>query len=97
MVEAKKELTRRVLLLGEGNFSYALARCKLHLEKYKKPKKAKTWTVQPCLLQLIATSFDSLDEVILKYPEFTAIQQKMENSCKKGLLEVILAHGVDAT
>lgn len=41
------ETTYKVLLLGEGNFSYALARVKLFQQTYQ------------LKLQLIATSFDS--------------------------------------
>ena len=52
MVESNKT-QKRVLLLGEGNFSYALARVKL-FEKEK----------STCKLEMIATSFDSGTDLI---------------------------------
>lgn len=43
------ESARFVLLVGEGNFSYALARARLFLDKYKHN------------MHLVATSFDSAE------------------------------------
>jgi len=53
------ESLRRVLLIGEGNFSYALA-----------------WA-KHCPIQLTATSFDSQEELIKKYPESVEILKKL--------------------
>ena len=76
--------TKTVLLLGEGNFSYALARARQHLAK-------------PTLkLNLIATSFDSESELATKYPESGKILSKLhEIQC--GWLAVKVFHRVDAT
>ena len=53
------EITKRtVLLLGEGNFSYALSRLRLHV--------ASSSTMH---LNMVATSFDSETELLTKYPE----------------------------
>ena len=68
-----EELAQRtVLLLGEGNFSYALARLRLHLA-VKPPKR----------LNLVATSFDSESDLFSKYPESVQILQRMRDLQKK--------------
>ena len=67
------ESLRRVLLIGEGNFSYALARAK------------------HCPIRLIATSFDSQEELLKKYPESVEILKKLNQ------LQVKVYHRVDAT
>lgn len=54
--------TRTVILLGEGNFSYALARLRLHMANVT-AKKANGH------LRMVATSFDSQAELFQKYPE----------------------------
>ena len=58
---------RTVLLLGEGNFSYALARLRLHLAQALKQQ------APPRLLNLVATSFDSESDLFNKYPESVQI------------------------
>jgi len=57
MVEYKQ--LHRVLLLGEGNFSYTLARVKYFINQ----------TPNLNSLSMVATSFDSKEELLLKYPE----------------------------
>ena len=49
------ESIKKILLVGEGNFSYALARARQ----------------KPLNTHLIATSFDSEEELATKYPEST--------------------------
>lgn len=63
--------TRTVVLLGEGNFSYALARLRLHLGSVAARK-------VDSHLRMVATSFDSQAELFLKYPEAVQILQKMQ-------------------
>ena len=63
-------MRRTVVLLGEGNFSYALARLRLHLAKV-------TAANSNTRLNMIATSFDSESELFKKYPESVSILQKM--------------------
>ena len=71
MVEAViKSKSRSVLLLGEGNFSYALARVRLFL--------ARNPSVTPGeRLCLVASSFDSEADLFAKYPESVQILSKM--------------------
>ncbi len=87
MVESK---LISVLLVGEGNFSYALARAR-HFVSTLKPQDGK--------LHLIATSFDSEEELHLKYPETTQILTKLKDlsNSEPNLLQVNIFHRVDAT
>ena len=59
---------RTVLLLGEGNFSYALARVRLHLLRHE-------WN--DIRIHMIATSFDSEEELYQKYPESKKVLAKL--------------------
>lgn len=89
MVEANPgQEQRTVLLLGEGNFSYALARVRLHLAKHSAIK-----------LRLIATSFDSEEALFKKYPESVQIHAKMRelSTQNEASLHVEIFHDVDAT
>ncbi|KAI9919980.1 hypothetical protein PsorP6_015770 [Peronosclerospora sorghi] len=70
---------RRILTLGDGNFSYSLALVK----KYQQDKNER--------FQLTATSYDSFDELIEKYPEAKRICFKLKE------LGVHVLHRVDAT
>ena len=73
MVEvAQKVVKRTVILLGEGNFSYALARLRLHLAKTM----TNPSTAAPGI-HMVASSFDSETELFTKYPESVQILQKM--------------------
>ena len=83
-----KSSSRTVLLLGEGNFSYALSRARLHLSKQKAGP-----------LNLVATSFDSHSELCEKYPESVQILAKLNqlNDKKNTDCRVSIYHRVDAT
>ena len=87
-VELLKPTQRTVLLLGEGNFSYALARVRYHLSKQKNGH-----------LNLIATSFDSHKELCEKYPESVQILSKLNHLNEKNEADcrVSVFHRVDAT
>lgn len=69
---------RKVLLIGEGNFSYALARAR----------------ASNGAMHLVATSFDSLEELYKKYPESVEILKKLKELPD---LKVDVFHRVDAT
>ncbi|OWZ05666.1 hypothetical protein PHMEG_00022207 [Phytophthora megakarya] len=69
------KLRRRVLTVGDGNFSYSLALAK------------QTDTT----LQLTATSYDSYDELVAKYPESKRICTQLKE------LGASVLHRVDAT
>ena len=71
-IQLLKPNQRTVLLLGEGNFSYALARVRYHLSKQKQGH-----------LNLIATSFDSHKELCEKYPESVQILSKLNHLNEK--------------
>ena len=89
MVEANPgQHQRTALLLGEGNFSYALARARLHLAKHSETK-----------LRLVATSFDSEEALYKKYPESVQIHTKLRelHSQNDASLHVEIFHDVDAT
>ena len=81
MVEPSQK-THTLLLLGEGNFSYALARAKLHQ------------TQDNVKLNMVATSFDSYEDVILKYPESHGILASLQ---KMPDMNISVKHDVDAT
>lgn len=87
MVE-QNTLNRSVLLLGEGNFSYALARLRLHVVKNNQYK-----------LSMVATSFDSEPDLFAKYPESVQILQKMRDlqTRESAKISVKIIHNVDAT
>ena len=89
MVDKTSKSSRRVLLLGEGNFSYALARARLFVSI---PDKNQT-------LHLVATSFDSEIELAAKYPECQGILNKLTALAKENnnFLQVNVGHRVDAT
>jgi hypothetical protein len=89
MVDATVNSCRRVLLLGEGNFSYALARARLFVANPDKKLK----------LHLVATSFDSELELSTKYPECQGILNKLFSLAKENhdFLSVNVGHRVDAT
>lgn len=70
MVDVAVESCRRVLLLGEGNFSYALARARLFVSLADTNHQK---------LHLIATSFDSEIELAAKYPECQGILNRLLN------------------
>ncbi|KAL4166607.1 hypothetical protein KRP22_013862 [Phytophthora ramorum] len=70
---------RRVLTVGDGNFSYSLALAKAH-------KSGEHDT-----LQLTATSYDSYDELVAKYPECKRICAQLQE------LGATVLHRVDAT
>ena len=72
-MEAIEQKIRTVVLLGEGNFSYALARVRLHLAKVAAKKDCSNH-----VLRMVATSFDSQAELFQKYPESVQVLQKME-------------------
>ncbi|EGZ06428.1 hypothetical protein PHYSODRAFT_532154 [Phytophthora sojae] len=72
---------RRVLTVGDGNFSYSLALAKQH--------KSKGDDTRP--LQLTATSYDSYDELVAKYPESKRICAQLKE------LGASVLHRVDAT
>ena len=59
---------KTVVLFGEGNFSYALARARYFLHLKSTLKLSSTDG-----LDLIATSFDSHEELVKKYPETVQI------------------------
>ena len=87
-IQLLKPTQRTVLLLGEGNFSYALARVRYHLSKQNQGH-----------LNLIATSFDSHKELCEKYPESVQILSKLNhlNEKKDADCRVSVLHRVDAT
>lgn len=102
MVEALIKPVHRVLLLGEGNFSYALARARLHLglKEISKKKLKQNKCKAKSKLHLIATSFDTREEVISKYPESLQILEKLFKLGEvdpSNLLQVNTVHRVDAT
>lgn len=69
-----------VLTLGDGNFSYSLALAKQH-----KSRGGET------ACHLVATSYDSYDEVVAKYPEFQRIRTQLL------AMGAVVLHRVDAT
>jgi|LakMenEpi03Aug12_release.lakeMendotaPanAssembly.Ray.scaffolds.fasta_scaffold3833789_1 hypothetical protein len=77
MVESIVKNCHKVLLVGEGNFSYALARTRQHcgMKDFSK-KKLKNVSIGS-KLHLVATSFDSHEEVLKKYPESLQILKKL--------------------
>ena len=92
MVEANA-VGRSVLLLGEGNFSYALARLRQHVTRMTAAPKGSE------KLTMVATSFDSEADLFKKYPESKQILQKMRQLRKKqsNLIDLAIAHQIDAT
>lgn len=76
----RKSCVRRFLTLGDGNFSYSLA-----LAKQLKSREC------DASFQLTATSYDTYDELVEKYPEFPRICAQLEE------LGVLVLHRVDAT
>ncbi|KAL3664573.1 hypothetical protein V7S43_010326 [Phytophthora oleae] len=79
-VASTKVQYRRVLTVGDGNFSYSLALAKQH-------KNGENDTP----LHLTATSYDSYDELIAKYPECSRICAQLKE------LGASVLHRVDAT
>ncbi|KAG1687745.1 hypothetical protein DVH05_004614 [Phytophthora capsici] len=71
---------RRVLTVGDGNFSYSLALAKQHKNGGNDTE-----------LQLTATSYDSYDELVAKYPECKRICAQLKE------LGASVLHRVDAT
>ena len=84
------EGTRTVLLLGEGNFSYALARVRLHLLKHD-------W--DDYAIHMIATSYDSEEELYQKYPESRKVLTKLRqlDNKRSANCQISIYHRVDAT
>uniref|UniRef100_K3WT47 C2H2-type domain-containing protein n=1 Tax=Globisporangium ultimum (strain ATCC 200006 / CBS 805.95 / DAOM BR144) TaxID=431595 RepID=K3WT47_GLOUD len=77
--------TKRVLTVGDGNFSYSLAFAKrfLGVSSFASSKE------QP--IELVATSYDSYDELVEKYPESARICSQLRE------LGAQVLHRVDAT
>ncbi|GMF38246.1 unnamed protein product [Phytophthora fragariaefolia] len=71
----------RVLTVGDGNFSYSLALARQHESRGD----------DTCALQLTATSYDSYDELVAKYPECKRICIQLKE------LGASVLHRVDAT
>ncbi|CAI5723281.1 unnamed protein product [Peronospora destructor] len=71
---------RRILTVGDGNFSYSLALAKQH--------KSRDGTSN---IQLTATSYDTYDELVTKYPESKRICAQLNK------LGATVLHRVDAT
>ncbi|KAG7383741.1 hypothetical protein PHYPSEUDO_003356 [Phytophthora pseudosyringae] len=71
---------RRVLTVGDGNFSYSLALAKQHQSRG-----------EDAPLRLTATSYDSYDELVAKYPECKRLCAQLEQ------LGASVLHRVDAT
>jgi 25S rRNA (uracil2634-N3)-methyltransferase len=86
-LEAKKERRRKnafvpynakdtILLIGEGNFSFARALVR---------------RFEGLATRVIATSYDTREEVISKYPEYPTVQEELEAA------GVSVVHGVNCT
>ncbi|POM81368.1 Hypothetical protein PHPALM_674 [Phytophthora palmivora] len=75
--QSLKSRSRRILTVGDGNFSYSLALAKQHGNDPS--------------LQLTATSYDSYDELVAKYPECKRICAQLKD------LGASVLHRVDAT
>ncbi|GMF10063.1 unnamed protein product [Phytophthora lilii] len=78
-IESCESLQRRVLTVGDGNFSYSLALAKQHKSRGNDS------------LQLTATSYDSYEELVGKYPECKRICAQLKE------LGASVLHRVDAT
>uniref|UniRef100_A0AAV1UBT5 C2H2-type domain-containing protein n=1 Tax=Peronospora matthiolae TaxID=2874970 RepID=A0AAV1UBT5_9STRA len=76
-----KSRQRRILVVGDGNFSYSLSLIKQHHSRVTDD--------QP--IHLTATSYDSYEELIAKYPESKRICAQLRE------LDVTVLHRVDAT
>ncbi|KAG6956310.1 hypothetical protein JG688_00011486 [Phytophthora aleatoria] len=79
-IASAKFQQHRVLTVGDGNFSYSLALAKQHNRQDN-----------DTILQLTATSYDSYDELVAKYPECKRICAQLKE------LGASVLHRVDAT
>ncbi len=61
------------MFLGEGNFSFCLA---LMRKVSKDLEREESGSVNA--VEFIATSLDSAEEVVAKYPEFLSVKKKIE-------------------
>ncbi|CAH0475202.1 unnamed protein product [Peronospora belbahrii] len=76
-----KSRQRRILTVGDGNFSYSLALLKQHHASQRNDTR----------VELVATSYDSHDELVTKYPESKHICAQLKK------LGATVLHRVDAT
>ncbi|KAF1328493.1 Zn-finger protein, partial [Globisporangium splendens] len=83
--DAARLRTKRVLTVGDGNFSYSLAFAK----RFLWASSSTGSNEQP--IELVATSYDSYDELIEKYPESARICSQLRE------MGVQVLHRVDAT
>ncbi|ETK88412.1 hypothetical protein L915_07328 [Phytophthora nicotianae] len=79
-IASAKRQHRRVLTVGDGNFTYSLALAKQHKNQSNDTP-----------LQLTASSYDSYDELVAKYPECKRICAQLKE------LGASVLHRVDAT
>lgn len=89
-----KTSSKRVLTVGDGNFSYSLAFLKKHqvaLETSQETKPLPTDTGSSSALELTATSYDTYEELVDKYPESARICSQLTQ------LGARVLHRIDAT
>lgn len=82
----RREKTKRVLTVGDGNFSYSLAYAKRFLAPPDPSQRSAATDIE-----LVATSYDSYDELVEKYPESTRICTQLRE------LGARVLHRIDAT
>lgn len=80
-----------MLTVGDGNFSYSLAYLKKQQEELEAQAAAADNDPSSCALELTATSYDTYEELVDKYPESARICSQLET------LGARVLHRVDAT
>ena len=71
----------RILILGDGNFSFSLALCRYN-DNLKRPEQ----------FAVVATSFDDADSLLQKYPETRSVLHTLETK-----LGCMVLHEINAT
>lgn len=87
---------KRVLTVGDGNFSYSLAYAKRFVVTHATAPASSSSTPATATrhndaVQLVATSYDSYDELVDKYPESARIVTQLRDA------NALVLHRIDAT